>query len=286
MRRTGRAENGIHNNIFLGHAQAARLDQDYVQFYNNIVDIDLAGAIAATDFGTATDRFAAVRTSDAFITRRGSFWPGVYNNTVLANGGQGVTLVTIKGNWNCSVDGTVSDYSAGFAPNNIIDSADAGYDWKALSVNSGSSTNCTGAQPHVLTRFNLSRNLVFKAKDPTNVIYFERPAGQFTVATIPASGAADLVWSRTDVSPYLGTTGSARYMASGTYALDGSHAIGSAGLGGNHPYLGVQVPSYVGAVDPGNSGWVDTVLGLSVTQNLKDRPDMGPAKPSTVSVRH
>jgi hypothetical protein len=274
----------IHNNVFIGHAQAARLDQDYVQFYNNIVDIDLSGAIAAAGFGSATDRFAAVRTSDAYVDRRGSFWPSVYNNTVLANGGQGVTLVTIKGNWNCSVDGTVSDYSAGFAPNNIIDSADAGYDWKALSINSGSSTNCTGAQPHILTRFNLSRNLIYKAKDPTNVVYFERVS--FTTATVVTSGAADAVWSRTDVGPYLGTTGSAKYMVSGAYTLDASHAIGSAGLGGKHPYLDVQIPSYVGAVDPANSGWVDTVLGLSVTDGLRDGSGMGPARPSTVSIKH
>lgn len=275
----------IHHNVFLGHAQAARLDQDYVQFHNNIVDIDLTGAISATDFRTATDRFAAVRTSDAFITRRGSFWPAVYNNTILANGGQALTLTVIKGGWDCSVDGTVSDYSAGFAPNNIIDSADNGYDWMALTVNTASSANCAGSQPHVLTKFNLSRNLVYNAKDPTTIIHFERAAGDYTTATIARSGAADVVWSKTDASPYVGTTGSAKYKVGGGYSLDASHTIGNGGLGGKHPYLDVQIPTYIGAVDPADPGWVDIVLGLSVAENLKNGESRAPARPSGVVIK-
>jgi hypothetical protein len=265
----------IHHNIFRGHVQAIRADQDYVQIYNNIID--------TTQNGVGKDGFAAIRTRDAYSERRGAFWPSVYNNTVLANGGQAVTLTMIKDGWNCATEGTTSDNSAGFAVNNLIDSADSGYDWKALSVNSGPMPGCVGSQPHKLERFDLSRNFMYRAKDAANVVYFERTG--LTAAASQSAGVADLIWSLASPSPFAGADGAAKYTALGGYRLDGSHVISTGGRGGVHPYLNVQIPSYVGAVDPSNAGWVDTVLGLANPDNLRALKSTGPSRPTGVSIR-
>ncbi len=68
---------------------------------------------------------------------------------------------------------------------------------------------------------------------------------------------------------FLGTSGANRYKINSSFSLGSGRTAGNAGIGGNHPYLsGVTIPSYLGAVDPNNSSWVDAVLGLANLQNL------------------
>ncbi|OFX29427.1 MAG: hypothetical protein A2W92_13370 [Bacteroidetes bacterium GWA2_42_15] len=63
---------------------------------------------------------------------------------------------------------------------------------------------------------------------------------------------------------YKGTTGAARFKTRGSHVINGDTTIANGGIGGAHPYLeGVTLPSYIGATDPNNDSWVDTVLGLA-----------------------
>jgi len=70
-----------------------------------------------------------------------------------------------------------------------------------------------------------------------------------------------------------------QYMTNGNHYLEGSKTIANGGIGGSHPYLaGVIIPSYVGATDPNNDSWVNTVLNLvNLADNIPEEdPVPGP----------
>jgi len=59
---------------------------------------------------------------------------------------------------------------------------------------------------------------------------------------------------------------SSGYMTDGTFVVSGSTTIADGGIGGAHPYLSsVNIPSYVGAVNPDDNAWVAGVLALDAT---------------------
>jgi hypothetical protein len=77
---------------------------------------------------------------------------------------------------------------------------------------------------------------------------------------------------------YEGTTGAAKYITIGKHTVEGSKDISSAGIGGNHPYLsGVEFPTYIGATNPCDNGWVDVVLNnISSIDWLKAQTSSSP----------
>jgi hypothetical protein len=141
--------------------------------------------------------------------------------------------------------------------------------YRALTVRNGSGwTNNVAPGPYTWPDFNFSRTFAYNVADPTNPILIQ--STPFSFAAAQAGGALDLAWALASSSPYVGSSGADRYKLTGNYTLDGTHHILDSGLAGVHPYLnGVSIPSYIGAVDPNNDGWVDTVLSLSDINNLK-----------------
>lgn len=76
-------------------------------------------------------------------------------------------------------------------------------------------------------------------------------------------------WQNNSSGLFMGTSGVAQYIPNGNFVLSGSYTINNGGLGSTHPYLsGVTIPSYIGAVDPNNSGWINTVFNLANIHNL------------------
>ncbi len=70
---------------------------------------------------------------------------------------------------------------------------------------------------------------------------------------------------------YPGEAGAGQYIARGAHRLEGSVTIADGGIGEAHPYLSGEVlPSYVGAVNPADSDWVQGVLDLADLTALKN----------------
>ena len=79
-----------------------------------------------------------------------------------------------------------------------------------------------------------------------------------------------------------GSSGAYKYMTNRNHYLEGSKTIANGGIGGSHPYLaGVIIPSYVGATDPNNDSWVDTVLNLVDLTDNPPETDPVPGAPAT-----
>jgi len=70
---------------------------------------------------------------------------------------------------------------------------------------------------------------------------------------------------------YSGISGADGYIARGDHEIESGVTVSDGGVGGMHPYLdGVVLPSYVGAVNPDDSDWVEGVLGLADVSYLRD----------------
>jgi hypothetical protein len=243
----------IHHNIIINSGGGMRLDQDYMQAYNNIIHLVRRPVYGAT----------AIHTRDMYTGRRGSFWACIYNNTIFADHLDAIHYRVYPDNYDCT-DGLI-DYGYGFAVNNIIQDADKGWDWAGgISFGAGSQSNCDNnfPDPLDLNNYNISRNLFFECTESDAIARFSNR--DYTVEEIMQTPAADLVWKINSGTMFKGDTGTAQYKAL-DYALDGTYSIANGGLGGSHPYLsGVAIPSYVGASDPNDDAWVDIV------HNLKD----------------
>lgn len=250
----------IHHNIIVNGKSGMRLDQDYVQVYNNIIDV-------AHDAGETP----AIFTRDISQSRRGSFWPCIYNNTVFGMG-VGISAIIIPNSWNCATSGTTTtiDYSA--ILNNIVTgTVGDNIDGEAININSSSFTNCVYPQPLTLSHHSMNRNFIYDHDSYSTgaTVYLE--ALPYTPAEAVSAGLADAMWDKDSPSPFIGSSGADKYKTTGTYELDETYTIANGGIGGSHPYLsGVTIPSYVVAVDPENDAWVAGVLGLATLSNLQN----------------
>ncbi|MGD0822326.1 MAG: hypothetical protein ABSA71_16455 [Desulfomonilia bacterium] len=255
----------IEHNIIINSPEGMRLQQDYVQAHHNIMDLTIGTDLPGP----------AVETRDFSSDARGLDQGVLYNNTILAGGQYGFSILVPAYHWDCNTNGTSVLYDYTTVLNNIIGNtaSTAVNGVNALVLGSGEyNNNCTGTQPitrasnpspvsSTAWRQNFSRNLFYNCANPA----FSIGQTSYPPSQLVSLGVADYVWASSS-SPFVGSSRMNKYITMGSYALDGSHTIANGGLGGSHPYLsGVTLPSYVGAVNPNDNSWVAGVLGLNAT---------------------
>lgn len=239
----------IHHNIFIGLKESPlRIKQDFCQVYNNIIDNCGGGIVVGYE-----------RSMYKVIT---------YNNNVISSYGAddigGLHRLVIQRYSN--EDG----YYYGWDINNIVDGiADM---WNGSDARIGFSENIV----HNYTRYFMKNSYFYRpvkdSRDSNGTLVVSFGSGTTSrlrynipdlLSTYPQCSD---IWRNDYTSNdllYQGTSGAARYKVNGSHNLSGSVTISNGGNGGAHPYLpGVSFPTYVGAVDPNDSGWIDDVMSL------------------------
>jgi len=243
--------NRIHHNIGKVSSLLIYCQQDFAQVFNNIADGCSITAMDGSDEAVA-------------------YWKDVYNNTVI----KGFIAETVGYNrtnkelnldmsWFCA-NNIITEYGApGYNPSIGIATC---WGHKTAAADDCSLT-------YTWTNTTVDRNLIYKPAHAT--WHIGQPASMectnhpwLTVAGFNSAFGFTNYYSATD-GLFLGTTGADKYKINAAFSIGSGKYAGNGGEGGNHRYLsGVTIPSYLGAVDPNNSGWVDMVLGLANIQNL------------------
>lgn len=233
----------VHHNIFLNCVQGIWVNQDFAQVYNNI--IDSGDLIVHYDI-------AGVRSP---VTLNET----IYNNTVL-NGRIFHSGDAAEGKhpyWGCYnniIEGSAGDYGNRSAPIAVYQYLrSGGMNLSDNKINRNYFYGTSGDQILLGDRAQSIPEGFMMASEYDNYFKTTNYSSDYS-----ASG-----------SLFLGTTGANKYKTRGSYSIGSGVTIASGGIGGNHPYLsGVTLPNYVGATNPNNNGWVDTVMNLSSVENL------------------
>lgn len=237
----------IHNNIVRDAKYGAIFyQQDFVQIYNNIVT--MKSTAGEEDWGIAVRR---IRTDNV-----DTLHSVVYNNTLINTRAAAIFN---------GYEGQSSTPAYWWVYNNIIDSHRD--DWARDDISIG-----TELSSFTTSNVYIDRNYFYRGDDDNVVVtgYSQhRTVSSFESAFPGVNLFQNRTYSSSDPL-YLGSSGADLYKARGTHVLEGAITITNGGKGGVHPYLdAVQIPSYVGAVDPNNSEWVDTVLSFTNTNVLR-----------------
>lgn len=253
----------IHHNYFTGQRRVSVMTyQDFVQVYNNIFDAD-PEAISIGE--QPDDQMYKVVT---------------YNNTIL-NPKKGI----VRYGCDEGLSYPVNENHYGWDYNNLIDSSDKIYNlWftgTAINVLAGcsDSRNPYNANPDI-SNYIGSNNYFYRPDDPDifkyGDVYYTAPEYEAQTET----GAPRIAYSNAYNASnplYAGTTGANKFIALGSHLINGSKTIANGGIGAPHPYLsGITLPSYVGAVEPNNTGWVASLLCLKDIETLKNGNVGGP----------
>jgi len=240
----------IHHNIFIGALYSPiYCTQDFVQIHHNIIDNCSNGFILG-DISAAYTLYKAV----------------TYNNTVIGTERRSFFRRNEK-----AFDGQMGAYY-GYDYNNIIDSA-VYYD-----SNEDMSINNAGweAGEDSYSNYVGDRNYFYRPRGTTtqqNNVYSIPDGKYYTVTTYMSLYPGKIIWKNSydaDNLLYAGTAGADKYKVRVGHTIYGSTTVAKGGRGGSHPYLsGITLPSYIGACDPNDSSWVNTVLGLSNVNNLR-----------------
>ena len=217
----------IHHNIFLDSLNSG-VDgrQDFLNIYNNIFDGCAVGILAQ---------------EDDLMTM---YKQVIYNNTI-----QNVTNRCI-GWYNREYYSWQNDDVYGYNYNNILDDSNSYY----IGLSGFSATNADN--------WVVDRTLFYRRASSADVLWVLSKDYTATEWEAARSGV-DVYTAPYDSRNllYQGTNGADKYRTVSTYELEAGKSVGSAGIGGSHPYLsGVTLPSYVGAANPNDDDWVDGVL--------------------------
>lgn len=196
----------------------------------------------------------------------------VYNNTIVNPGRYGVI------GWFYGVSGYLED-DWKYTYNNIVDNSDVSNQW------------CTEA-PITPQLFCSGRSEPMNSADHhTSHNYSYRPlsADQYKIDTTtytPTEWEAQSITTAPKVAYennfqgsnrlYVSESGNNAYVTDESHVIEGSTTVANGGIGGAHPYLAsVTLPSYIGATDPSDNGWVPVVndynvLDVSVPVNLRN----------------
>lgn len=253
----------IHHNIVQSQIESGGVvplifyQQDWCQIYNNIVD-QTGYTKNSEAWPIATRR---IRTHLAATGSADIIGPAIYNNTIF----NGADAISHYQEYDSGVDWHMY--------NNILDNNGSG----ALSAliaygcSGGSGHYCDSfpESPLTDTNIDIDRNYFYRTTF-TNAVHIGNDLTQrYSIAEWEENKAGSDLFSNAynaDDLLYTGTTGASKYTTRAAHVVEGSGAIGTSGIGGNHPYLsGVTIPSYVGAVDPENTAWVAGVLALDAT---------------------
>jgi hypothetical protein len=230
----------IHHNVFLNQPLAIEVDQDYAQVYNNVIYRRLDSPYIQN----------AIQGRDANSDRRGPHRLCVYNNTIIGNNSYGILYHPVPQGWT----GVVPIANC-YIFNNIVDSAKTAYNFGKIGVRSDGVT-ASGGYP--VADIHIERNYYYRGSNDSMALIHLTKYNNSELKIIGDTNyyqtydGANLLYTET-------------YKTVGTHALDiPGKTIADGGIGGSHPYLaGVTIPSYVGATDPADDKWVDTVLALS-----------------------
>lgn len=245
----------IHHNIITNvYWTGILVHQDFTQVYKNIIDSSSGNIGISTNY------------EDDYPN---TYKVTIYNNTII--------------DFNTAHNGLTyyaSIFSFGVGTNNGVPEADAKsfeYQYNNIIDNSAGYYAQIGSRVSSVTNgeFISSNNYFYRpAASNTNYIRYlgtvynqsgwegQSASDSPKVLYANAYDAGNLLW--TD------TSGANKYIPRNTHIIEGSTTIANGGVGGAHPYLsGVTLPSYVGAVNPGDSAWVAGVLGLASTTVLQ-----------------
>jgi hypothetical protein len=251
----------IHHNIFQDHRLFGLfIDMDFVQAYNNIFDNNQRNSLAINYEPGISALYKVV----------------VYNNLVVNPGD--TAIIHFAGRYWASE--ILESY--GWIYNNIIDGWDDGYYWctqDAISI-----APCEDGVDVDISEMYVDQNYLYRPVDGVNDQLINENSNHLTATQWESGGSSHLprnVYvkaSSEGTDPlYQGTSGADKYKTRANHILEGSTTIANGGIGGVHPYLsGVQIPSYIGAVNPNDNAWVDGVLGLATVSNLQNAPSGDP----------
>ena len=230
----------VHHNIFIGQARAGIIArQDFIQIYNNITDstsidigeLDTRSIYKAVTYNNTLYEPAAGEVSNLFRVHR--FW----NDYNLPN--QDTTYYGYD--YNNLIYGAIDHYNT----------SDFGVDvagtWAEANLDGYFGTHNYSYLPGAITT-EVFRNLT------TNLT-----VAQFEAAF---SGARHFLNTSEGNPPaFVSSAGADKYKVNGSHVVETGTTLENGGVGGRHPYLSaVALPSYIGAVNPSDSDWVDGVL--------------------------
>lgn len=235
----------IHHNIFLNCHQGIWVNQDFAQVYNNI--IDSGDLIVHYDLG-------GLRSPVTLHTT-------VYNNTL------------INGRIFYSGDEAESKHPYWACYNNIIDGSAGDYGNRCAPISVYQNLRSGGLN---LTDNKINRNYFYRTNND-QILLGDRAQSVdegFMMATQFDSYFRTMNYSsgfNSSNQLYAGSTGANKYKTRGAHSIGSGATIATGGLGGSHPYLSnVAIPRYIGATNPDNSRWVDTVTRLTNTNVLQN----------------
>ncbi|HEY3382161.1 MAG TPA: hypothetical protein VGK32_10365 [Vicinamibacterales bacterium] len=259
----------VHHNIIINHSRSGvgQMSTDFGQVHHNVIVMPSGVTEAGIEIGEPFVGASGLR---------GPWRAVVYNNTVIG-GGPGIYFED-KSNQD-----TVC-HAQWWAYNNILDAPTDSDGRQDLSFNRDYSV--LGATWDINTLLRVHGNYFYR---PANASLSRIRLTDYTLAQINAAA-----WGGRDFSNaydardllYAGTSGTDQYKARGGHVLSGSTTIANGGIGGPHPYLpGVTIPSYVGATDPSDSAWLDTVVSLPTSLPTMGRSIPAPAAPTGVRIK-
>lgn len=243
----------IHHNIFMDMASwAIGLNQDFAQVYNNIM-YNCGSAVVA---GYAT-------------TFPGPYKPVIYNNSYIKTKRGAIHKHTL---YNKEVVLPNPNYYA-FHYNDFTDSvptflgnSERFEEFTAFTLNDKGAIAGATQDSFIINHCYSHRPASHSFDtDGSRMIYMGE--SRYTIDQFKTLRPGVKLWMNADNPQdnlYKGTTGADRYKTRGGHVLNGDTTIANGGIGGSHPYLqGVMIPSYIGATDPNDDSWVDTVLNLT-----------------------
>lgn len=238
----------VHHNIFVGHGQDSIGDeqnvilrQDYLQFHNNIL----------RDSPLSQSQYGSYRRLRAVI----------YNNTVIGSGLESYdesSPAHAFQNWD-------------FFYNNIIDNFTAGISSYPVRIFAESAASLT----NVVNNLVMDRNYIYRpnagGSTPYSIGYplngLDAKYGRLSTITFNSQYSAtnyQKASSEGSDNLFSGSSGASAYITRGSHTVSGSTTITNGGIGGNHPYLSdVTIPSYIGATNPTDNGWVEDVMSFA-----------------------
>ena len=241
-----------HHNIIIGYPEhGIQGVQDFVQVYNNIVDCSSGVLLAIEAWPNLLPKYKAC----------------VYNNTIISNNsGTGVPILysaAIQFSW-------IVPYVYGYIYNNLIDSYNDGERRCVQDAINAAPCGVEGG-PFNLDGMYITDNYVYRPYDGIGDSLYGFRGTHYTQAQWESGGPTALprngyvqAYNAGNLL-YVGTIGADKYRIRSGHTLgEGGKTIANGGVGSNHPYLdGVNIPSYIGAVNPNDDAWVSGVLAMN-----------------------
>lgn len=242
----------IHHNVVIQNNNSSTpaifYQADYAQIYNNIIDQENSSP-GQENWSISTRR---IRTAG----ERDTLQSVIYNNTIYSGAGE-------IGNFH---EGDGSANAEWHVYNNLLDNITSVFSPITFGCSSGWCSDYSTKSQHNLSKLYIDRNYIYRPSNSDRIYIGNAswPNGAFSDQTWESARPGTDTFSQSD-SPtnplYEGTSGPAKYKTIGEHTVEGDKEIGTAGIGGSHPYLsGVELPSYIGATSPCDNNWVDVVI--------------------------